>query len=60
MDVINVPDKCPKCDSKVIAFEYQPVLRILSHRSYRCCENQECNFQESNQQFQQRMGFGSI
>ena len=60
MDVIEVPDICPKCYSKVLAFTYKPVLRILSKRSYRCCQNQDCDFEESNKEYQDRMGFGSV
>ncbi len=60
MEIIQVPDTCPKCYSKIVAVIDKPVLKILSNKSWRICESQECDFQESNTEFQTRMGFGSV
>ncbi len=60
MEIIEVPDTCPKCEAKISCVRYQPRLRILSERSWRICENRQCDFQESSQDYQNRMGFGSI
>lgn len=46
---IKIPLTCPKCGGSMSSISYDPVLPILKHRSWQCCDS--CKFVRETDEF---------